>query len=50
MSLQDFLQSHIDPLQILLPNLFNILFTKRLDLVYHMSPELLKYFFKVRPE
>ena len=47
MSHQDLLQSHIDLLQILLPNLLNILLTERLDLFNHVSSKVLKYFIKV---
>lgn len=50
MSHQYLLQSLVDPLQIPFPDLFNILFTKRLDLVHHMSSKVLKDFIEVGPE
>ena len=50
MSHQYLLQSLVDPLQILLADLLNILFTKRLDLVHHMSSKVLKDFIEVGPE
>ena len=50
MSHQNFLQSHIYLLQIFLPDLLDILSTKRPDLVYHMCTKLLEYFIKVGSE